>query len=94
MRGFDKEEFEGDAYWRLSLEYQRPLFGYKPVRGLVVMDLGRTYEDFDDLTLSHTQADAGIGLRWRIQTFVDLTLELGYAWPLTRGGSEPFFGKL
>ena len=94
LRGFDKEEFEGDAYWRLSLEYQRPLFGYKPVRGLVVMDLGRTYEDFDDLTLSHTQADAGIGLRWRIQTFVDLTLELGYAWPLTRGGSEPFFGKL
>lgn len=94
LRGFDKDEFEGDAFWRLSLEVQRPLFGYKPVRGLVVMDMGRTYDDFDRFTFSDTQIDAGIGLRWRIQTFVNLTLELGYAWPLTRGGSEPFFGKL
>ena len=94
LRGFDKDEFEGDVYWRLSLEYQRPLFGYKPVRGLLVMDAGRVYDDFDKLTLSHIQADLGIGLRWRIQTFVNLTMEIGYAWPLTRGGSEPFFGKL
>ena len=46
------------------------------------------------MTLSDVQVDIGVGIRWRIQAFVDLTVELGLAWPLTAGGSELFFGKV
>lgn len=95
LRGYDKNIFEGDAFWNVSVEYQRPVFGFNPVRGLLVFDAGRTYDDgLSDFTLSGVKMNAGVGLRWRIQTFVNLTLEIGMAWPLTDGGSELFFGKV
>lgn len=94
LRGFDKAEFQGDAIWFGSLEYQRPVFGTQALRGLVIMDVGAVYDDWGAVTASDIQVDAGIGIRWRIQAFVDLTFEVGMAWPLTAGGSEPFFGKV
>ena len=94
LRGFDKNSFEGDAFWFLSSEFQRPVFGTPSLRALAVLDVGAAYADWQHMTLSDVQADVGIGLRWRIQAFVNLTVELGIAWPLTAGGSEPFFGKV
>ena len=94
LRGFDKNVFEGDAFWFLSAEYQRPVFGTPSLRGLLVLDTGAAYRDWEHMTLSDVQVDIGVGIRWRIQAFVDLTVELGLAWPLTAGGSELFFGKV
>ena len=94
LRGFDKNIFEGDAFWFGAMEFQRPVFGTPALRGLVVVDVGAAYDDWGAVTASDIQADIGVGIRWRIQAFVDLTIELGMAWPITDGGSEPFFGKV
>lgn len=94
LRGFDKASFEGDAFWFTAVEYQRPVFGTPVLRGLLILDAGAAYDDWGAVTASDIQVDVGIGIRWRIQAFVDLTVELGVAWPLTAGGSEPFFGKV
>lgn len=94
LRGFDKDDFEGDAFWFASAEFQRPVFGTPVLRGLLVLDAGAAYDDWGAVSASDIQVDVGIGIRWRIQAFVDLTVELGMAWPLTAGGSEPFFGKV
>ena len=94
LRGFDKGDFEGDAFWFTALEYQRPVFGTPVLRGLLVLGAGAAYDDWSAVTASDIQVDVGVGLRWRIQAFVNLTLEVGMAWPLTAGGSQPFFGKV
>ena len=94
LRGYEKQEFTGDAFWRLSLEYQRPIFGEPSLRGLLILDAGHVYDDLDDINLNRMKVDVGLGLRWRLQTFVNLTIELGYAMALDRSSPEPFFGKL
>jgi len=90
MRGYRSQTFEGERYYRASVEYLRPL-RWDSVRLLVLGEIGGTGNRLDRAAPRGTHANLGVGLRLRITWFVDTEIELGYAWPLRGGGSGRFF---
>jgi outer membrane protein assembly factor BamA len=93
VRGQEPETVKGDAYYAVSVEYLRPVFR-NSIRVLAVVDAGNAFLEPADANLDKAYASAGLGVRLRIQAFVDLDLELGMAWPLDGGGPRLFASKL
>jgi outer membrane protein assembly factor BamA len=89
LRGFEPETEKGDAYYRASIEYLRPVFR-RSIRALVVVDAARAFAEPADMDFDRVNVGAGLGVRVRIQAFVAFDLEVGVAWPLN-GGSPRFF---
>lgn len=93
VRGFEPETQKGDAYYAASIEYLHPVFR-NSIRGLVVLDGANAFPDARDINLDRVYASLGLGVRFRIQAFVALDLELGVAWPLNGGGPRIFASKV
>lgn len=85
LRGFDDDFLEGDAYYRFSAEFLRPL-GWNPLRGLVILEAGNAFTQPRDLSLERVYTSLGVGVRLRVDWFVDVELDLGYAIPVGGGG--------
>ena len=73
------EEVSGDAFVIFNLEYLRPILGRSHVRSLVFVDMGDTFANNTDATLSGLKWAGGVGLRWKIKSFVSLDLSMEYA---------------
>jgi outer membrane protein assembly factor BamA len=93
IRGFEPETEKGDAFYRASIEYLRPVFR-RSIRALVVLDAGRAFPEPGDIDLDRVNVGAGVGVRFRIQAFVAFDLELGIAWPLNGGSPRWFASKV
>ncbi len=93
LRGFEPETEKGDAYYRASVEYLRPVFR-RSIRALVVVDAARAFPEPGDMDLDRVNVGAGVGVRVRIQAFVAFDLELGIAWPLNGGSPRWFASKV
>ena len=93
VRGFEPETVKGDAYYAASIEYLRPVFR-NSIRALVVLDGANAFADADDVNLDKVYTSLGLGVRFRMQAFVALDLELGIAWPLNGGGPRLFATKV
>jgi outer membrane protein assembly factor BamA len=92
-RGFEPETVKGDAYYAASIEYLRPVFR-NSIRALVVLDGANAFPDANDMNIDKVHTSLGVGVRFRIQAFVALDLELGMAWPLNGGGPRVFASKV
>jgi outer membrane protein assembly factor BamA len=97
LRGYDSSSFTGNAFVLLNVQYLRPLFGYKPLRGVVFVDIGNTYPSNREITLGKLHSDIGVGLRFRLKSFVkiDLRVDAAYAhetgeWTYFAGTKEMF----
>lgn len=93
VRGFEPETRKGDAFYAASIEYLRPVFR-NSIRALVVLDAANAFPDANDMNLDKAYTSLGVGVRFRIQAFVALDLELGVAWPLNGGGPRVFASKV
>lgn len=93
VRGYEPETRKGDAYYAASIEYLRPVFR-NSIRALVVLDGANAFADANDMNVDKVYASLGVGVRFRIQAFVALDLELGMAWPLNGGGPRVFASKV
>jgi len=92
-RGFEPETVKGDAFYAASIEYLRPVFR-NSIRALVVLDGANAFPDANDMDVDKVYTSLGVGVRFRIQAFVALDLELGMAWPLNGGGPRVFASKV
>jgi hemolysin activation/secretion protein len=92
-RGFEPETAKGDMYYAASIEYLRPVFR-NSIRVLAVVDAANAFPEPGDAHLDKVYVSAGLGLRFRIQAFVALDLEIGLAWPLNGGGPRLFATKV
>ncbi len=93
LRGFEDDFLEGDAYYRVSAEFLRPL-GWNPLRGLVIVEAGNAFARPRDLSLDRVYTSLGVGVRLRVDWFVDVELDLGYAIPIGGGeGGRVFVGS-
>lgn len=79
LRGYENDSIEGEAVMVLNLEYHHHISGYRQLRAVAFADAGNAWESFDDIDFSDLPVGVGIGLRWRVQYFVDLTLRADYA---------------
>ena len=80
LRGYDRDDIEGDAFFNVNLEYLTPVFGHRAVRAVAFVDLGNAYDSFSDVDLLDLNTSVGLGLRWAIKSFVNLTLRLDAAY--------------
>ena len=99
LRGFEPETVKGDSYYVLSAEFLRPVFR-NSIRALAVLDVGSMVDSSNvvnqpgDENIGKVLVSAGVGVRIRVQAFVNLELELGIAWPLDGGGYRIFASKI
>jgi outer membrane protein assembly factor BamA len=79
LRGYENGYAEGDAMMILNVEYHHHLSGYRQLRGVLFTDVGNAWESPLDIDLGDMPAAVGVGLRWRVQAFVNVTLRMDYA---------------
>jgi len=80
LRGYDRDDFQGNAFFNLNIEYLTPVFKQRAVRGVAFMDLGNAYDSFSDVDLLDLNTSVGIGARWVIKSFVKLQLRIDAAY--------------
>ncbi len=94
LRGYPSQYLGGERFYRLSVEYLRPL-RWEWLRLLAVAELGGTGDDVERRSPSGVHGSVGVGLRIRLSRFVDAEVEFGIAWPLRGGeGLQVFAGGL
>lgn len=93
LRGYDVNTFEGNAYYLLAVEYVRPI-RWPWLRVAAIIEAGRIFERPQDLSLRDVRTSAGVSLRIRVPTFVNLELEIGCAVPLDGGPGRLFGGRI
>lgn len=93
LRGYETNFIEGNAYYRLAAEYARVLVPRWPwMRGVVILEGGNVFTTPADMNLDKVYTSLGLGLRLRLNNFVDLEVEAGWAVPLN-GGAGRFFSS-
>ena len=80
LRGYETARFEDNAMLLINMEYVTPLQKYPQLRFVSFVDLGNTYADVEDVVHGGLKTGVGFGLRWKIRSFVKLSLrvDLGY----------------
>lgn len=82
LRGYEGSYVTGNAMVLNNIEYLFPLSGYHQLRGVVFSDIGNAWPGVMEMDLLDLKASAGVGLRWKVQLFVAVTLRLDFAWGL------------
>jgi outer membrane protein assembly factor BamA len=82
LRGYESDFATGNAMLQLNTEYHHHFTGYRQLRGVVFVDLGNAWPGVMDVEIGRLLSSVGIGMRWRVQSFVDLTLRLDAAYAL------------
>lgn len=78
LRGFDRDSVEGNAFVLANIEYLRPLFGKQNIRGVLFADIGNAYDTVNDVDLGDLRYALGVGLRWRLESFVKTELRIDF----------------
>jgi outer membrane protein assembly factor BamA len=91
LRGFDRDDHEGDVLVLLNLEYMKPILSRRSLRGVIFADVGNVYEegapDLTDLELG-----GGLGLRWKVRSLVRTDLRVDVGWGLGEADYEVYVG--
>lgn len=90
LRGYDKEFVEGDAVYRVAVEFARPLH-WRWLRGVLIAEAGNAFEEPQDFTFSRVYTSVGAALRFRFSWFVNVEIEAGVAIPVGDDGGARFF---
>ncbi|QKT03969.1 BamA/TamA family outer membrane protein [Ectothiorhodospiraceae bacterium 2226] len=80
LRGYRRDSFTGEAYFQTNVEVLTPVFGVNALRAATFLDLANTYPTNSRVDPTRLRAGGGLGLRWRIQAFVDTELGLDIAY--------------
>ena len=82
LRGFTDGRFRDSGYVLFNMEYSYPVWrGFIPTvtgMGTVFLDLGKTFDELDDLTTGTVQYSVGTGLAFTIAIKTYIRLQLGY----------------
>ncbi len=92
LRGYDRDTIKGNAFVLANAELLVPLFGHAPLRGVVFADVGNAYPSFGKIDLGDLKASAGLGLRWKLKSFVNVTLRVEAAYAFDTGETKIYAG--
>lgn len=79
LRGYENDYREGEAMLLFNIEYHHHISGYRQLRAVIFADAGNVWQEPLDMDLGDLPVGVGVGLRWRVQSFVNLTLRVDYA---------------
>ncbi|HEY0721805.1 MAG TPA: BamA/TamA family outer membrane protein [Gammaproteobacteria bacterium] len=91
LRGYDSEYVSGNIFALANLEYHHPMSGFNQLRGVIFTDVGDAWGDMESMTLTHLKSSVGVGLRWTVQSFVDITLRADFAYGLDAQSYHGYF---
>ena len=91
IRGYERDSIEGNAFYFANVEYLTPLFGKHSLRGAVFLDAGDAADSIHDLDFSDVKFGTGVGLRWKIRSFVRTDIRIDIASGLNDGGETKVF---
>jgi outer membrane protein assembly factor BamA len=90
LRGYDGHTVDGNLLLQGNIEYHHHLSGYRQLRGVVFVDAGNVWPEVSDIDSQRLYTSAGVGARWLVQSFVDLTLRLDYAYNMDSGETKTY----
>lgn len=82
LRGYEPDIVTGNAMFQFNMEYHHHLTGYRQLRGVMFTDVGNAWPGVMEVDFGKLLTSIGIGMRWRVQSFVDLTLRADYGYAL------------
>lgn len=85
LRGYRHNFIDGDTYYYAGVEVLRPLH-WDWLRGVAFIEAGDTFDGDGNVSLEHSYADVGVGLRLRATWFVRFEVNVGVALPLVDAG--------
>lgn len=88
LRGYNRTSITGNSYINLNVEYLTPIFGQRLVRGVAFVDAGNAYPRLSDMDLTDLKTSIGVGLRWRVKSFVNLVLRADAAYATDTGDTK------
>ncbi len=83
LRGYENDRFKGNTMFLTNIEYMFPHKDYPIIRYVYFVDLGNTYDRFEDIIHKPLNIGIGVGLRWKIRAFVKLDLRADAGYGLT-----------
>jgi len=80
LRGYENNRFKGNTLFVTNIEYMFPQNNHPLLRYVVFVDAGSTYDQLNDVLHEPLNVGAGLGLRWKIKSLVniDLRMDVGY----------------
>ena len=86
IRGYRRDSIEGDTFYIANFEYLRGIRNRENLRWAGFVDIGNAFEDLTEFSFSDPKVGAGVGLRWKIRSFVRTDLRLDIAQGLGSDG--------
>lgn len=91
LRGYAREELEGDAYFLVNTEFLTPIFGQRALRAGALFDFGNAYESLSELKNLDFEYSMGLSFRWVLKQWVNTELRIDYAKGLGERGDSRFY---
>ena len=92
LRGLERESFSGDVLVFTNLEYIKGFGKYPSFRTSLFVDIGNVYDNLDGVDLTSLRTSVGLGVRWRIVSFVKTDLFIDLAYDTETGESKAYGG--
>lgn len=90
LRGYDNGSVEGNFLLQGNLEYHHHVSGYRQMRGVIFFDVANVWPEVREVNEKRLYTSTGIGLRWRVQSFVNVTLRVDYAYNIQSGETKTY----
>lgn len=91
LRGYDRDDLEGNSYLVFNLEYLRPINENRTVRAAALFDAGNAWLRDSDIDIFDLRYTLGFGLRWKIKSFVKTDLRIDVAHGLSDEGKTRLY---
>jgi outer membrane protein assembly factor BamA len=90
LRGYPRNSVVGRSFVLANFEYLAPLPGTRSLRGGVFLDVGNAYPSSRGIDLTDLKTSIGVGLRWRLKSFVDISLNVDFAYAINEAESKTY----
>ncbi len=89
-RGIEEGSKSGNALWIANIEYVKGYQRWPSFRTALFTDISNIFEEATTLNSDDWNATLGVGLRWKLTSFVDTDLVLDYAYDPQTGFSKVY----
>lgn len=90
LRGYDVDILQGNLLLQGNFEYHHHITGYRQMRGVLFLDVANVWPEVAGIDSYRLYTGMGMGLRWRVQSFVDVTLSMDYAYNTDNGETKTY----
>ena len=79
LRGYERDSIEGNTYYLGNIEYLRQIRSEENLRVAAFFDIGDASNELSGINFRDPKVAVGIGLRWKIQSFVRTDIRIDVA---------------